>query len=227
VEDPLVAAGESDSLKTDWRAQRRAGAAAIALSAIFSAALWLGIRYFAPAIAGMDGVSSRMLFTLKWLCVAVLFCFATGIDAVAHERLQSPAFDPLRGFETHRLRVNLRYLQNTLEQLIMLVVALFGLTAYCPDGEAMRAVEATTLVWILGRLAFWAGYHRSAAMRAMGASSIALSLLVLIYVVGRVGYDAGGSIGTIVLVGIFLVFEAFLFRATRGLSAAAGTDVEH
>jgi hypothetical protein len=91
----------------------------------------------------------------------------------------------------------------------------FGLAAYSTDGEAMRAVEATTIVWVLARLAFWIGYHRSAAMRGTGASSIALSLLVLIYVVGRIGFDVAGLAGTIAVISAFLVFEAFLFWATR------------
>ncbi len=53
-----------------------------------------------------------LFFAFKCRCFAVLFCFATGIDAVAHEQLQSPAFDPLIGYETKRLRVNLRYFKT-------------------------------------------------------------------------------------------------------------------
>jgi hypothetical protein len=36
-----------------------------------------------------------MPFTLKCYCVAVLFCLVAGVEAVAHERLSEPAFDPL------------------------------------------------------------------------------------------------------------------------------------
>jgi hypothetical protein len=62
--------------------------------------LWLAIAYLLPPLAGMDGLATRMLFTLKCCCLAVLFCLVTGVEAVAHERLYSPAFDPLSGFET-------------------------------------------------------------------------------------------------------------------------------
>src|SRR5471030_3243668 len=99
-----------------------------------------------------------MLFTLKCCCIAVLFCLVAGVEAVAHERLSSPAFDPLASFETQRLRVNLRYLQNTLEQFVVFAVGLFGLAAYCPGGASMRAVVATAVVWIVARIAFWSGY---------------------------------------------------------------------
>lgn len=88
----------------------------------------------------------------------------TGVEAVEHEWLTSLAFDSLARFETRRLRVNQRYLRNTVEQILVFGVSLFGLAAYCADGAEMRAVVATTVVWIVARVAFWLGYHRSAAL---------------------------------------------------------------
>jgi uncharacterized MAPEG superfamily protein len=146
--------------------------------------------------------------------LAVLFCLVTGIEAVAHERLSSPAFDPLSGFETQRLRIDQRYLQNTLEQIVVFGAALFGLAAYATGGSAMRTVLATAVVWVLMRFAFWIGYHFSAAMRGLGAPGVALNLIVLLYVAGRVGYEVGGAIGAAVPIVAFLAIEAFLFRAT-------------
>jgi uncharacterized MAPEG superfamily protein len=166
----------------DWRRQRATGMAAIAAASVVAAALWVGIRMWAPPVPGMEAVGARMLFALKCCCLATLFCLVTGIEAVAHERLVSAAFDPLAGHETKRLRVNLRYLQNTLEQLVVFAAGLFGLAAYSPSGEAMRAVEATAVTWVLARWAFWIGYHRSAALRGLGAPSIMIGLLVLLYV---------------------------------------------
>lgn len=195
--------------------QRRAGIIAIAVAMPMALVLWLAIAFLAPPLTAMDSLDARMLFTLKCLCLAVLFCVVLGVEAVAHERLSSPAFDPLAGFETRRLRVNQRYLQNTLEQLIVFAVGLFGLAAYSPDGSAMRAVLATTVVWILARFAFWIGYHRSAAMRGAGAPGMALSMIVLLYVAGRIGFDLGGFVGAAVPVAAFIAIEAFLFRATR------------
>lgn len=182
--------------------------------------LWLGIAYLSPPLGGIDTLGSRMLFALKCFCLAVLFCLVTGVEAVAHERLSSPAFDPLAGFETRRMRVNQRYLQNTLEQTLVFAAALFGLAAYSPDGSAMRAVLATTVVWILARFAFWIGYHRSAAMRGLGAPGIALSLIILLYTAGRIGYEVGGLVGAAVPIVGFLAIEAYLFRVTRPLPSA-------
>jgi hypothetical protein len=197
--------------------ERRDGMTVIAAVMPVALLLWLAIAYLVPPLAGMDSLGSRMLFTLKCCCLAVLFCLVTGVEAVAHERLSSAAFDPLSGFETRRLRVNQRYLQNTLEQILVFAAGLFGLAAYSQDGSAMRAVLATTVVWVLARFAFWIGYHRSAAMRSLGAPGMALSMIVLLYVAGRIGYEVGGLVGAAVPIVLFLVIEVCLFRATRPL----------
>jgi len=186
----------------------------IAAAAPVAIALWLVIDRFLPPLAGMDSVSGRMIFTAKCAALAVLFCLVTGVEAVAHERLSSPAFDPLSGFETRRLRVNQQYLQNTLEQTVVFIVGLFGLAAYASTGSAMRAVAATTVVWIIARFAFWLGYHRSAAMRGLGAPGMALSMLVLLYVAARFGYEIGGAAGAIAPIAVFLAIEAVLFWTT-------------
>ena len=201
----------------DFKKQRRTGMIAIAASMPIALLCWLALADLVPPIADMDSLSQRMVFTLKCCCAAVLFCLVTGIEAVAHARLFSPAFDPLTGFSTRRLRVNERYLQNTLEQSVVFAAGLFGLAAYSPDGSAMRAVLATTTVWILSRFAFWIGYHMSAAMRGLGAPGMAMSLIILTYVVGRMGFEVAGWAGAAVPIAAFLVIEAVLFWQARPL----------
>jgi len=205
----------------DWRSQRKAGMTAIAIASVAGAALWLGIRFLMPPLVGTEAFEARVLIALKCLCLAALFCVVTGVEAVAHERLQSPAFDPLAHHNTRRLEVNQRYLQNTLEQFVVFAVGLLGLTAYSTDGDAMRAVIATAAVWIVFRLVFWIGYHRSAAMRGAGAPGIMVSLLMLIYVGARIGFDLAGTAGAAGVVIAFLAFEALLFRTTRAGSPPA------
>jgi hypothetical protein len=199
----------------DWLQKRKSGMGAIAASIAVSAALWFALYRYLPPLKGMDALDARMLVALKCLAVATLFALVAGVEAVAHERLQSAAFDPLAGHQTKRLQVNLRYLQNTLEQIVVFGVGLFGLAAYLTSGEAMRAVPATTVIWILNRYAFWIGYHRSAAMRGLGAPSMAVSLIMLLYVVARIGGDLAGAAGTVIAVGLYLAVEAVLFLKTR------------
>jgi hypothetical protein len=199
----------------DFRSQRASGIAAIAVASVLALGLWLGVDRLLSPLPGMESLAARMLLTLKCFCVAVLFCLVTGVEAVAHERLTSPAFDPLVQFETRRLRINQRYLQNTVEQVIVFGVSLFGLAAYCADGAEMRAVVATTVVWIVARAAFWLGYHRSAALRGLGAPGMALSMIVLLYVAVRFGNEIAGTAGAIVPVAVFFLIEAVLFWGTR------------
>ena len=199
----------------NWRAQLRITIAMTAIAAVVSAALCFALYRLLPVLNGMDQPGARMLVALKCLAFATLFAFVAGIEAVAHERLQSAAFDPLAGHETKRLQVNLRYLQNTLEQIIVFAVGLFGVAAYLTTDEAMRAVPAITIVWTLNRYAFWIGYHRSAAMRGLGLPGQAIGLFMLLYVVARVGGDLAGTAGTVMALAVYLMLEAVLVVKTR------------
>ena len=155
----------------NWRQERKSGIGAIAASILVSLILWFALTRYLPPLKGMEDLGARMVVALKCLALATLFCLVAGVESVAHERLQSAAFDPLAGHETRRLQVNLRYLQNTLEQIIVFAVGLFGLAAYLTDGSAMRAVPAVTIIWILNRFAFWIGYRIHPLYRAFGMAS--------------------------------------------------------
>jgi hypothetical protein len=193
----------------DLHRQRAAVLREIAVAFPVALALWLAVYGLLPPIEGMENTIARLVFALKACCVALLFCFLTGTEAVAHERLRSAAIDPLSGYDTKRMRINLRYLQNTLEQLILFVPGLFTLAVYCPDGGAMRAVAATTVVWIASRAAFWIGYHFGPLHRVVGAPGMMQSMLVLLYVCARFGFELAGWAGAVT------PLEIFLFRATR------------
>lgn len=206
--------------ETSWRAERAKGMAWLAGAVLASAALWYFVRFNAPVPEGMEDPVARLVFALKCSALAVLFTLVMGVEAVAHERLVSPAFDPLAGHETRRMRINQRYLQNTLEQTVILLVGLFGLAVYMEDGNRMRVVLATAVVWTLGRLAFWAGYHWRPTWRVFGASSMLLGYLVLIYVGMRVGDDIAGAGGQGAVLGGVLLFEALLFWKTRPSAAS-------
>jgi len=203
----------------DVRRQRSIAMKWILVAAPVTLALWLGIYHWLPPLAGMDDPLARLCLAIRCCCVAILLCFVTGIEAVAHERLRSPAINPLAGHETQRLRINLRYLQHTLEQLMVFVPGLLGLAFYCSDGTTMRAVVATTVTWIVGRAGFWIGYHCGALYRAIGAPGMAQSMIVLLYVCARFGNDVAGPAGAIAPLVLFGAIEAYLFYATRPSTA--------
>ena len=209
---------DKPAANTDFRRQRSAGIVFIAIGAVVAIAIWYAINTYAPPVAGMDSLAARMLFALKWYGAAVLFTLVLGVEAVAHERLVTPAFDPLAGFETRRMRVNQQYLRNTLEQTVVFGAALFGLAAWRTTDTAMRAVEAATVVWVLSRWGFWIGYHVSAAGRGLGVGGMALAMILLIYDTARFGGELYGPVGAWAPVVLFVAIEAFLFWATRPTS---------
>jgi uncharacterized MAPEG superfamily protein len=206
-----------DPVDFELRRQQTATIVPICIAFPVAIVLWLGTYNLLPPLLGMEDTLPRLVFSLKCCCAAILFCFVTGIEAVAHERLRSPAIDPLSGYETHRMRINLRYLQNTLEQLVLFMPGVLGLAVYCSDGGLMRAVAATTVVWIAARIAFWIGYHYGSAQRSIGAPGMVLSILVLLYVCAKFGFEIAGTVGAVVPIVFFAGAEAVLVWATRPL----------
>ena len=186
-------------------AQRGTLLATIAVSMLAAAALWWLLLRCLPEPRNL----SPMQTALGCIAVAALLTLFAGIEAIAHERFASAAVNPLAGIETPRLRVNFRYLSNTVEQFIVFAAGLLGLAAYWPP----RLLIIVTIVWVLARWAFWIGYHKDPLWRAIGAPGMLQSLLVLLYVAWRFGSDSYGSAAGIALVVVFLGIEAILFWA--------------
>ncbi len=62
-------------------------------------------------------------------------------------------------------------------------------------------------------------------MRGLGAPGMALSMLVLLYVGTRFGYEMAGRVGATASVAFFIAVEAFLFWATRPLATTSNSNV--
>ena len=174
----------------------------IAASAAVTVVLWYLLLRFLPEPANAEALPTALACS----AIAGLFTLVMGVEAIAHERLVSPAIDPLAGFETRRMRVNFRYLSNTVEQFIVFAAGLLGLAAYWPA----RLLIIVTIVWVLARWAFWIGYHRDPLWRAIGAPGMLQSLLLLLYAAYRFGADVYGTATGIGLVIIFAAIEAIL-----------------
>jgi uncharacterized MAPEG superfamily protein len=198
----------------ELRASRTRIVLSIAATMPLAFLLWLALRFIMPPLAGLEEPLARLEFAFGCIAAAVLLALLPGVEAVAHERLVSPAIDPLAGYETRRLRINQRYLQNTLEQTAVFAAGLIPLALYVPDGGGMRAVVATTVVWIVARWAFWIGYLRSPLLRGIGAAGMVQSMIVLGYVVFRFGYSLAGWPGGLAPILLFVAIEIWLFAAT-------------
>ena len=184
-------------------------------ASVVAATVWAATFGLLPPLEGMTASGPRLLFAIECAAVSLLFTLVLGIESVAHERLLSDAFDPLAGRETRRLRINQRFIENTSEQSVLFLLGLLALSHYCDSGSSMRAVVACSVVWVLGRLAFWVGYHVAPQHRVAGLVGTAQSLAVLLYVGSRFGHEIAGGMGAAVPPTLFLIAEAAIFIAVR------------
>ncbi len=184
-------------------AQRRTTMSGIAISAPVTLLLWWLLWKYLPDPIG----ANRLRVAIQCCAVAALFTVVAGVEAVAHERLFTAAIDPLAGVETKRMRVNFRYLSNTLEQFVVFAAGLLALSLYA-SGKILVIV---TIGWVLARWAFWIGYHKSPLMRGIGAPGMLQSMIVLLYVAYRFGTDSYGAAVGIALLAVFAILEAILF----------------
>ena len=184
-------------------AQRRTTMSGIAVSAPATLLLWWLLWKYLPDPIGVN----RLRVAFQCCAVAALFSVVAGVEAVAHERLFTAAIDPLAGVETKRMRVNFRFLSNTLEQYVVFAAGLLALSLYA----SAKILVIVTIVWMLARWAFWIGYHRSPLLRGVGAPGMLQSMIVLLYVAYRFGTDSYGSAAGIALLAAFAILEAILF----------------
>lgn len=171
-----------------------------AAGTLAAGALWLSLlRFFSAPI-----VADSFTTALTCSAIAALLTLVAGVEAVAHERLVTAAIDPLAGFETQRMRINCRYLANTVEQFILFAAGLLALSHYVSP----RILIIVTIVWVTMRWAFWIGYHRDPLLRGIGAPGMAQSMVVLLYVAYRFGLDAYGKSAAVALLLVFAAIEA-------------------
>jgi hypothetical protein len=197
-------------------AQRRTIMLGMAVAAPVAVLVWEGTYRLLPAEMAARGAADPVRFAFGCVCLALLLCLVSGVEAIAHRRLFSAAIDPLAGADPPAMKVDQRYLQQTLEQILVFAGGLFGLAFFAPPAVAARAIAATTLVWIVARFVFWIGYHRGARFRAPGLVGMVQSILVLLWVVWRFGTWLGGpALGAAPLL-LFAAIEAVLvYRARR------------
>lgn len=134
---------------------------------------------FLPPLRGVETTIDRLLLALRCDVVASLTLLA-GIQAVASLRIRSEAIDPLAGKDLPRLQIHGRYVQNTLEQLVLFVLGITALSTFLMPTSA-HLLPVLTAVFIASRLAFWIGYLRHPLLRAFGMS---ITLVVNYFVLG-------------------------------------------
>ena len=146
--------------------QREVAAGAIA-ACVFIAAFFIVVsRLTAIALTPPGGIDTswRLAYALKCEVFAAL-CLLAGVGRIANRRFFNP--DAIGGGADPSIEIDLRYLQNTLEQLVLAIVAHLALVLVVPD-DSIRAVAILVMLFVIGRVTFWIGYHISGPARAFG-----------------------------------------------------------
>ena len=196
------------------RPAREFGALAVAMCV--AAAIWWGIWALCPAPEQLGSLQARLGIALECLIVATTFTLLPGIEAVGHERLITPAFDPLSGTPTRRIVINNRFIQNTVEQLPIFAAGLAGIVIFADGPGAFRALIAATTVWTLARWTFWIGYHLGPQHRVAGLVGVLQSIVIILWSSAHVGFEIGGVIGACTALGAYALCElAIVFGLTR------------
>ena len=109
----------------------------------------------------------KVVYTLRWQSVTAL-TFIFGISRIATMRFHTPAIDPIAGKGEGLIAVDLRYLQNTLEQLVLSVLGQVILSTYLSASSVPRIIPSLVGLFVLGRILFYYGYAKGPLYRAVG-----------------------------------------------------------
>ena len=151
------------------------GAASGAATMLLS--VWL-LYTVLPSPAGVRGPADAALYALRWLPFAALPLLAM-IATVGNARAMGPAIDPTLGHEDPAMRINLRVLQNSLEQFVLFSAGSLGLAASL-DPPQVKVIGAAAIVFVAARIAFWVGYRIHPLYRAAGFAGTAYLNFALI-----------------------------------------------
>lgn len=124
----------------------------------------------------------RVVYVARWELLCLLPLIA-GIGKVASARFFTNAIDPIAGRGEHIVAVDLRYITNTVEQLVLHFVGQIVLSTYLHP-QNVNIVAVYVFLFIAGRVAFWIGYYNDPIKRAFGfALTFYPSVSVILYCV--------------------------------------------
>jgi uncharacterized MAPEG superfamily protein len=155
---------------------------------IFSLAFFMGMKLVWHWQPEDWGIADRIALVLKDAVFALL-PGVIGICIVAAQRLNPSMFVGQVPKPGSAVDINNRFILNTFEQFTAYFVANAGLAMYCPPEEA-RSLPLLTMLFVMGRILFWIGYHRNPYLRAFGfgitfyPTVLAFAWLMLIMIFG-------------------------------------------
>jgi uncharacterized MAPEG superfamily protein len=134
---------------------------------IFALVFFLGAKvvwHWVPTEWNTPG--DRIALVFKCAAFALLPGIV-GICVVSAQRLDPKMWVGRMAKPNSALDINTRFILNTFEQFTAYLVAIAVVALYSPAEEA-RALPILTMLFLLGRILFWIGYHKNPYLRAFG-----------------------------------------------------------
>jgi hypothetical protein len=142
-------------------------------------ALWVAWHYrraFSAYGPASDDAQSRLGYALTWLLLPGL-TLLIGIIGAARRGFYRDAIDGTRTPANAALEINLRYNQNTVEQVLLAAIAWGGLALRLPH-DMLYVIPAMAVLFFVGRIAFFIGYLVYPMARAFGMVLTAVPTLL-------------------------------------------------
>jgi MAPEG family len=133
---------------------------------IFSALFFVLAKLVWDWVPAEWTIGDRIALVIKNAAFAVMPA-VLAICIVAAQRLDTSMFVGRMPKPNSAVDINNRVILNTFEQFTLYFIGNAGLALYCPQQEA-RSLVILTVLFLLGRVLFWVGYHYNPYVRAFG-----------------------------------------------------------
>ena len=114
-----------------------------------------------------DDAATRIAFAAHWLLLPGLALLAGVLGLASRRFFVADAIDGTRTPESRSLEINLRYNQNTVEQVILAAIAWSGLALQLSH-DRLTLIPALAILFLAARAIFWIGYLIAPWARALG-----------------------------------------------------------
>lgn len=123
-------------------------------------------------------VADQLALVLKCSALAILPALFA-IMVTAAQRLNPKHFNGTQIKPGSALETNAKFVQNTLEQFLLLVIGVGALALYVRPEDAVT-VPILAAMFVTGRAFYWWGYHNNTYVRAFGFG-VTFYPLVIVY----------------------------------------------
>lgn len=165
------------NLKKEVQGIRTAALRSLIVSAAtFAAGYVLLPKYFIFPETTFDALVFTLrvdLFVLLWVAVAV------GLVSRARRQSTADIGGAAFGVPSESIRIKIAFLQNTLEQAFVAIVAHLVFSTLM-HGPALSLVIVATALFAIGRITFYRGYPQGAAARAFGMVTTVIPTMVIL-----------------------------------------------